>query len=76
VDRTTAIDEAKRLVERSRFVMIGSIGEQGYPNIKAMFRLEHEGLTRFLVSTNTSSKHAGMPVSCGFRRFSGTYADR
>jgi general stress protein 26 len=56
MDRATAIDEAKRLVDRSRFVMVGSTGEQGYPNIKAMLRLEHEDLTRFFLSTNTSSK--------------------
>lgn len=44
------------LVERSRCVMVGSQGPDGYPNIKAMFNAEHEGLATFLLSTNTSSR--------------------
>lgn len=59
-------DEAKKealaLVERSRFAMLGTNGEDGYPNIKAMFnmnnvqKLESEGLKTIWFSTNTSSR--------------------
>jgi general stress protein 26 len=55
MEKTAAISRAEGLAERSRFVMAGSIGDHGYPNVKAMFRLEHDGINRFFLSTNTSS---------------------
>lgn len=55
MEMTTAIDRAEQLVERSPFVMVGSLGDQGFPNVKAMFRLEHDGIKTFWLSTNTSS---------------------
>jgi general stress protein 26 len=48
--------EINQLVEESKIVMIGTNGENGYPNIKAMMRLKHDGLKKFWLSTNTSTK--------------------
>lgn len=54
------IIESNELVENSKIVMVGTNGEDGYPNIKAMMRLKHDGLKRFWLSTNTSSKRTGL----------------
>jgi len=50
------INESNELVENSKIVMVGTNGENGYPNIKAMMRLKHDGLKKFWLSTNTSTK--------------------
>jgi general stress protein 26 len=50
------IIESNQLVEDSKIVMVGTNGENGYPNIKAMMRLKHDGLKKFWLSTNTSTK--------------------
>lgn len=44
------------LVDRSPCALVGSLGPDGHPNIKAMFRLQHDGLRSFYFSTNTSSQ--------------------
>lgn len=53
-------DEAKqysaKLVEAAKVAMVGVNSEAGYPLIKAMFKLENEGLRTCYFSTNTSSK--------------------
>lgn len=36
--------------------MLGTNGDDGYPNIKAMFKMENEALKVIWFSTNTSSK--------------------
>ena len=47
---------ANRLVEKSTKAIIGSVDDEGYPNIKAMFSpREREGIKEFYFSTNTSS---------------------
>lgn len=47
---------ATRLVEKSSKAIIGSIDDEGYPNIKAMLSpREHKGIKEFYFSTNTSS---------------------
>lgn len=47
---------------------VGSINEEGMPQIKAMFVAEHEKLSTQLFSTNTSSRRAGQfmnnPKAC------------
>lgn len=48
--------EALALTKRSDIAMLGTNGDDGYPNIKAMIKMEHEGLKRIWFSTNTSSK--------------------
>lgn len=56
MDKQDAIAQGLRLVEKSKIAMLGTNGEGGFPNIKAMLKLQHEGLSEFWFSTNTSSK--------------------
>jgi general stress protein 26 len=51
-----AIKEALSLANRSSIAMLGTNGDDGYPNIKAMFKMENEDLKTIWFSTNTSSK--------------------
>jgi general stress protein 26 len=45
-----------KVIERSTRAMVGSIDDEGYPNIKAMYSpREREGLKKLYFSTNTSS---------------------
>lgn len=48
-------DQITALIEESRSIIVCSVDEEGYPNAKAMFKMEHDGLKTFLFSTNTSS---------------------
>ena len=48
---------ALELVRRSRFAMLGTLGEDGFPHIKAVLKAEDEGLRAIWISTNTSSQH-------------------
>ena len=63
-----AIDKALKLVEKCTIGMLGTINEEGYPNIKAMIKVETEGLKIVWFSTNTSSKRISQlrnnPKSC------------
>ena len=54
-----AIREALALASRSGIAMLGTNGDNGYPNIKAMIKMENEGLKRVWFSTNTSSRRVG-----------------
>ena len=51
-----AIREALPLADRSDIAMLGTNGDDGYPNIKAMFKMGNEDLKIIWFSTNTSSK--------------------
>jgi general stress protein 26 len=65
-------DEAKgqglALVNSAKIAMLGTNGDDGYPNIKAMIKVENEGLKRIWFSTNTSSKRVAQllrdPKAC------------
>lgn len=49
--------KALSLVERTANVVVGSIGEDGFPNMKMMFNARvREGLSVFYFTTNTSSR--------------------
>src|SRR5512133_3738477 len=48
-------EQIKELIEETEHVIVCSVDENGFPNAKAMFKTEHEGLKTFLFSTNTSS---------------------
>ncbi|MHB1684537.1 MAG: pyridoxamine 5'-phosphate oxidase family protein [Bacilli bacterium] len=52
-------EQAVELLKRSEIAMVGSLGEAGYPNIKAMFKIESDSLFRVWFSTNTSSRRVG-----------------
>ncbi|MGB3906033.1 MAG: pyridoxamine 5'-phosphate oxidase family protein [Anaerolineae bacterium] len=51
-----AIEKALALVGRSEIAMLGTNGDDGYPNIKAMINMEHHGLKEVWFITNTSSR--------------------
>lgn len=51
-----AINQGLELVNRSTIAMLGTNGEDGFPNIKAMLKMENEGLKKIWFITNTSSK--------------------
>lgn len=51
-----AVKTALNLVKKSSKTMVGSIDENGYPNVKVMFApRESDGVKEFYFSTNTSS---------------------
>lgn len=54
--KENAIADSLKLVENSKIVMLGTNGSEGFPHIKAMLNLKHEGLKKIWLSTNTSSK--------------------
>lgn len=74
-----AINKGLELINRSTFAMLGSNGNEGYPNIKAMFKMENQGLNEIWFSTNTSSKRVAQlkqnPKACvyfaDFEKFEG-----
>ncbi len=63
-----AIEQGLALVNRSEFAMLGTNGSEGYPNIRAMIKMENEGLKKIWFSTNTSSKKVAqlkkIPKAC------------
>ncbi len=44
------------LIDRSQIAMVGTIGADGFPEIRAMINMEHQGLREFWFTTNTSSR--------------------
>ena len=51
-----AIEKGLELVNRSEIAMLGTIAEQGHPEIRALLKAETESLKKIWFSTNTSSK--------------------
>ena len=51
-----ALKKALELVASCSIAMLGSNSASGYPNIKAMLKMETEGIKTVWFSTNTSSK--------------------
>lgn len=68
MQKERAVREALALANRSNIAMVGTNGENGYPNIKAMIKMENEGLKTIWFSTNTSSRRVGQllrdPKAC------------
>lgn len=64
----SAINKSLELVNSCKIAMVGSNGEDGFPNIKAMTKIETEGLNKIWFSTNTSSKRVAQfklnPKAC------------
>jgi general stress protein 26 len=56
MDKEEAMAEGLRLIERSKICLLGTNGEDGFPNIKAMMNAKHEGINKIWLSTNTSSR--------------------
>ena len=49
-------EEIRALVERSKFVFVASVNENGEPNIKVMFAKDRDKMGVYYMSTNYSSK--------------------
>jgi len=54
--REEAIEKGLALANRSNIAMLGTIGAEGHPNVRAMIKMENEGLKRIWFTTNTSSR--------------------
>ena len=48
--------EIRNLRENAQIAFVGSVNENGFPQIKGMLTLEHESMATQYFSTNTSSK--------------------
>lgn len=68
MQKEDAIRKSLELVENSKIAFLGTNGDAGYPQIKAMLVPDHEGLKRIWFSTNTSSRRVGQlrrgPKAC------------
>jgi general stress protein 26 len=62
VEKEEAVQKALELANRSGIAMLGTNGDDGYPNIKAMIKVENEGLRTVWFSTNTSSRRVAQLV--------------
>jgi general stress protein 26 len=56
ITKQEAISQGLELINASNICLLGTNSEDGFPNIKAMLNLRHEGLKHIWFSTNTSSK--------------------
>jgi len=56
MDKQEAINQALEIIEKSRNCLLGTNGDDGYPNIKAMTNRKHEGIKRIWFNTDTSSR--------------------
>ena len=62
MEKEEAVQKALELANRSGIAMLGTNGDDGYPNIKAMIKVENEGLRTVWFSTNTSSRRVAQLV--------------
>lgn len=57
-----------KLIDNQRVAFIGSVDEDGFPNVKAMLMpREREGMRTFYFSTNTSSLRVSRYLKAGRR---------
>jgi general stress protein 26 len=56
MEKEFVIEKGMELIKNSKIALVGSIDNDGFPNIKAMMNLESDGLKKIWFSTNTSSK--------------------
>ena len=56
MEKEQAIQDALALADDATIAMLGTNGDNGYPNIKAMIKMENEGLKTIWFSTNTASR--------------------
>ncbi|MFC1921637.1 pyridoxamine 5'-phosphate oxidase family protein [Chloroflexota bacterium] len=57
MDKQEAIKQALDIIEKSRHCLLGTNGDDGYPNIKTMSnRRKHEGLKKIWLHTDASSR--------------------
>ncbi len=63
IDPAVGKAKARELAERAEIAIVGSVDENGYPNSKAMFKIELEGVKTVYFSTNTSSRRVAQFLS-------------
>ena len=51
-----AVKESLALVGKAVFAMLGTVDGKGYPDVRAMLRMENRGMKEIWFSTNTSSQ--------------------
>jgi general stress protein 26 len=56
LDEKSAMAAGLELINNSKICLLGTKDGDGFPNIKAMLNLKHDGLKHIWFSTNTSSK--------------------
>ena len=56
MEKQEAMEKALELANRCTIAVLGTNGDDGYPQIKAMIKMENEGLRAVWFSTNTSSR--------------------
>lgn len=83
IKASLSMEEAQKssleLIESCKIALLGSVDGNDYPNIKAMIKVETEGIKTVWFSTNTSSKRISQlkinPKSCVYfhdeQRFKG-----
>ena len=68
MQKEKGIAEGLALANNAKIAMLGTNGDDEYPNIKAMIKAENEGLKRIWFSTNTSSRRVAQllrdPKAC------------
>lgn len=55
MSESEGIEKGLELAYRSTIVMLANIDEHGYPHVRAMIKMENEGLDTIWMTTNTSS---------------------
>lgn len=56
MDKETAIKYGLGMIKNSNIIMVGTVNNEGYSNIKEMLKLFNDGIKTIWFSTNTSSK--------------------
>ena len=51
-----AIKESLSLANKAVFAMFGTVDKKGFPNVRAVLKMENKGLKKMWFSTNTSSE--------------------
>lgn len=51
-----AMNQGSVLANRSEIAMLATIDDKGYPNIRALIKMENQGLKTIWFTTNTSSR--------------------
>jgi Uncharacterized stress protein (general stress protein 26) len=59
IDETQAKADGLKLVSRSKAATLGTMGKDGFPEIRAMLKSGNDGLKTIWFSTNTSSRKVG-----------------
>lgn len=56
MEKENAIEKGLALIKRSKTCLIGTNGDNGFPNVKALLNYMNEGLNTIWFTTNTPSK--------------------